>query len=126
MQQRPGLEHGAAISFSAPPPPKALQVPASAHARPERSSLTPLFTLLFPQRFAHYTQTRGNQREQDRLKAQKKAAAAAGPAKREGTPQSRNEEDAAKLQRKIAEKAAAAAAAAAAGGGGAGGGGGKK
>jgi hypothetical protein len=71
------------------------------------------------------TQTRGNQRELDRAKAQKLQDKHKGPPQREGTPQSRNEKDAAALKAKLEAKAAAAAAAAAGGGGG-GGGGGKK
>lgn len=75
-----------------------------------------------------YLKTRGNQRELDRAKAQKKLDAKAGPVKREGTVQSRNESDASALKAKLERKAAEAAAKAAAegGGGGGGGGGGKK
>ncbi len=64
----------------------------------------------------------------DRAKAQKKLEAKAGPVKREGTVQSRNESDASALKAKLERKAAEAAAKAAAegGGGGGGGGGGKK
>ena len=65
-------------------------------------------------------QTRGNQRELDRAKAQKKLDAKAGPPKREGTPQSRNEADATALKAKLEAKAAAKAAEAAGGGGGGG------
>jgi hypothetical protein len=68
--------------------------------------------------------TRGNQREIDRARAQARNAANAPGAKREGTPQSRNEADAAALKAKLEAKAAAKLAEAEGGGGGGGGEGG--
>jgi hypothetical protein len=79
-----------------------------------------------PNSLSRAPQTRGNQRELDRAKAQKLADKQKGAPQREGTPQSRNEKDAAALQAKLAAKAAAAAAGGGGGGGGGGAGGAKK
>ncbi|PWN49002.1 four F5 protein [Violaceomyces palustris] len=62
--------------------------------------------------------TRGNQREQDRLKAQKKAASQAkGPKESGASLAKRKEADADAVRAKAAAKAAARAAAEASGGG---------